>query len=149
MGKFWFLYFFIFVTGATFWAQSKENEYGEGLILTTSDQSKTIYFFLPQDSKSTALLHFKSIGGGALEGKSMTYQYEDQGQGRAEVFFEQKKGSKKNRFVILSKRQEFWSFQDPNDYQRQFSLAVYVPSKEKKVLSIDKTEVFKKIEQHH
>jgi hypothetical protein len=146
MGKFWLLHFSAFFLVATLWAKGNSSDYGQGIILTDSDLNREIYFFQAKDKKNEVLLHFKNIGGGELQGKSKVYLYDDQGNGRAEVYFMQKKGSKNNRFVILSKRDQFWNFQDPSDYQRQFSLSTYVPEKIKKELSINSDDVFKKID---
>ena len=147
MGRFWLLYFSTFVLVLGLRASDLSQKYTQGLILVDKTLNREIYFFQSKEKKDEALLHFKNVGGGELEGKSKVYSYEDQGNGRAEVFFMQKKGSKKHRFVILSKRNEYWAFQDPTDFQRQFSLSEYVPEKDKKVLNINNEEVFKNIVQ--
>ncbi|HEU4733591.1 MAG TPA: hypothetical protein VFT22_37110 [Kofleriaceae bacterium] len=58
------------------------------------------------------LVYFKHLGG-ELEGKSVLYLYEDLGKGDKNVYLNKKRGSKTYRSVILSARDNRWSFYHP------------------------------------
>jgi hypothetical protein len=58
------------------------------------------------------LVYFKNLGGD-LEGKSLLYLYEDLGKGDKNVYLNKKRGSKTYRSVMLSARDNRWSFYHP------------------------------------
>jgi len=58
------------------------------------------------------LVHFKNIGG-EMEGQSRLYFFEDHGSGKKGVYFNKKKGSKTERYYILSARNGHWEFYNP------------------------------------
>jgi len=58
------------------------------------------------------LVYFKNLGG-ELEGKTLLYDLEDLGHGDKNVFITKKRGSKTYRSVMLSARDNDWTFYHP------------------------------------
>lgn len=58
------------------------------------------------------LVHFKNLGG-ELEGKTLLYQFEDNGDDSKNVFLNKKRGSKWHREYVLSARRKSWEFYHP------------------------------------
>jgi hypothetical protein len=63
------------------------------------------------DSKQV-LVYFKNLGGD-LEGKSLRYELEDLGHGNKTVFINKKRGSKTYRSIMLTARDNDWTFYHP------------------------------------
>ena len=72
------------------------------------------------DSKQV-LVYFKNLGGD-LEGKSLLYLFEDLGKGDKTVYLNKKRGSKTYRSVMLSARDNKWSFYHPTKPGTELSL---------------------------
>lgn len=67
------------------------------------------------------LVYFKNLGGD-LEGKSLLYLYEDLGKGDKNVYLDKKRGSKTYRSVMLSARDNRWSFYHPTRSGTEFAI---------------------------
>lgn len=59
------------------------------------------------------LVHFKNIGG-EIEGKTNLYLINDMGSGKKDIYFNKKRGSKTEVFVVLVLRDDQWSFYNPS-----------------------------------
>jgi len=68
------------------------------------------------------LVYFKNLGGD-LEGKSLLYLYEDLGKGDKNVYLDKKRGSKTYRSVLLSARDNSWSFYHPTKSGTEFAIS--------------------------
>jgi hypothetical protein len=68
------------------------------------------------------LVHFKGLGGD-LEGKTLLYLLEDQGNGNKTVYIDKKRGSKTYRSVMLDARDNHWQFYHPTNFKNQFGLS--------------------------
>jgi hypothetical protein len=80
------------------------------------------------------LVYFKNLGGD-LEGKSLLYLYEDLGKGDKTVYLNKKRGSKTYRSVMLSARDNKWSFYHPTKPGTE--LALKYSEKDSESLKID------------
>lgn len=58
------------------------------------------------------LVHFKNIGG-ELEGQSRLYLINDMGDGRKDIYFNKKRGSKTHQWNVLVNRNGQWTFYNP------------------------------------
>jgi hypothetical protein len=67
------------------------------------------------------LVYFKNLGGD-LEGKSLLYLFEDLGHGDKNVYINKKRGSKTYRSVLLSARDNRWSFYHPTKPNTELQL---------------------------
>lgn len=72
------------------------------------------------DSKEM-LVHFKKVGG-ALEGKTLRYLLDDEGNGKKTVYSNKKRGSKTTRAVVLLCRDYHWTLYYPGDADTTWSL---------------------------
>jgi hypothetical protein len=63
------------------------------------------------DGKEAVAL-FKNVGG-ELEGKALRCTLADLGNGNKDCYYDQKKGKKPLRFVLLTDREKHWEFTDP------------------------------------
>ncbi len=72
------------------------------------------------DSKQM-LVHFKNVGG-EIDGMAKLYEFEDDGKGRKGVFTNKKRGSKTERFYILTARDGVWRFYHPTKKSTEFNL---------------------------
>jgi hypothetical protein len=80
------------------------------------------------------LVYFKHLGGD-LEGKSLLYLYEDLGKGDKTVYLNKQRGSKTYRSVMLSARDNQWSFYHPTKPGTE--LALKYSEKDSESLKID------------
>jgi len=76
------------------------------------------------------LVHFKNIGK-ELEGQTRLYLFEDHGRGDKQVFLNKKRGSKWYQSLILSARENRWSFYHPEKPGTHFSISYSEKDSEK------------------
>lgn len=67
------------------------------------------------------LVHFKSMGG-ALEGKTLLYQFEDLGDDKT-VYTNKRRGSKTYRSILLTASDRSWEFYHPIKPNTQFHIS--------------------------
>ena len=65
------------------------------------------------NSSKEILVHYKGIGGD-LEGKSFLYFFEEQRNGKKDVYMNVKEGRKTSAYYVLSFRNSQWEFFNPN-----------------------------------
>jgi hypothetical protein len=82
---------------------------GELVVMVEADDGKQMY------------VHMKKIGG-ALDGKTVLYRFEDLGHGTKHVWIDKKRGSKTYRSYLLEARDNQWDFFHPTNPKINFNI---------------------------
>lgn len=90
---------------------------------------------VPVNDSKEMLVNFRNLGG-ALEGQSQLYLYEDRGNDHREVYSNKKRGSKTYRAYVLTDYESgSWTFINPSKTSQSFK--VYYSEAETKKIKLD------------
>ena len=107
--------------GRAAWADPKPKPTPSGVLKAYKGPEGEVIAMVEVNDSKQVLVYFKNLGGD-LEGKSLLYLYEDLGKGDKTVYLNKKRGSKTYRSVMLSARDNKWSFYHPTRPGTELSL---------------------------
>ena len=114
-----FLFFVFLVSPLLSFAAA--NPVPSGPVKTYSGPEGEVIAMVEVNASKEMLVHFKDIGG-EIEDKTYLYLIDDKGNGKKDVYFNKKRGSKTVVFAVLVLRNDQWAFYNPTKPGSTFNI---------------------------